>query len=352
LGLKQLIPECFNVYKILSNRALPEGKLPMNFLRAMLDSIPRGNLIVAPKIGVDVGVSKIRGKYLVSSSDPITGTHVKMGWYAVNVSANDVATSGIMPDVLNVVALFPSKTRATIIQRVMTELNKTAAELGIAVAGGHTEITPLLKRPVLIVTAMGSGNKFVTAADARSFDSILMTKTAGIEGASILASLPTVKEMMPPRDCRDASSMLKHLSIIKEANIAFRTGRVHAMHDVTEGGILGAVYEMSVASNLGFEIFQDSIPVEDSTQRICQRLSVNPLRLIGSGSLLLACGGTSTKLITRRLRAASVRCTEIGKFLPLRRGRLLKTKRKQIALTERSIEDEIWDALRKYGDLS
>ena len=95
----------------------------------MLDSLPRGNLVVSPDIGIDVGVTKVKGKYLVSSSDPITGTNVRIGWYAVNVSANDVATSGIMPDVLNVVALFPSKTTAITIQRVMSEINRTASDL-------------------------------------------------------------------------------------------------------------------------------------------------------------------------------------------------------------------------------
>ena len=132
----------------------------------MLDSLPRGNLVVSPDIGIDVGVSRIKGKYLVSSSDPITGTKVRMGWYAVNVSANDVATSGIMPDVLNIVALFPSKTNAITIQRVMSEINRTASDLGITVAGGHTEITPFLKRAIITVTAIGSGKRFVTAADA------------------------------------------------------------------------------------------------------------------------------------------------------------------------------------------
>jgi len=336
----------------LATKALPEGKPPLYFLKTMLHSLPRGNLVVSPDIGIDVGVSKTKGKYLVSSSDPITGTKVRMGWHAVNVSANDVATSGIMPDVLNIVALFPSKTNAITIQSVMSEINRTAFDLGITVAGGHTEITPFLKRPIITVTAIGSGNKFVTAADARAFDSILMTKTAGIEGTSILAKLSKVKELLPQNVTRRGNLLIKDLSIMKEANSAFRTGNVHAMHDVTEGGVLGAVYEMSVASNLGFEIFESSIPVDESTAAICSKLSINPLKLIGSGSLLIACSKRSSEIIAGRLRSIGVECNTIGRFLPLRKGRFLQIGRKRVSVTDISIQDELWKALRKYGNLS
>lgn len=309
-------------------------------------------MVISPDIGIDVGVSKARGKYLVSSSDPITGTKVNMGWHAVNVSANDVATSGIMPDIINTVALFPSKTSAATIQKVMNEINDTAHSLGITVAGGHTEITPHLTRPIITVTAIGSGDRFVTAADAKVFDSILLTKTAGIEGTSILARLPKVRKSVPRRVAQRGSSLIEKLSIMTEAKVAFETGRVHAMHDVTEGGILGAAYEMSVASNLGFEIFEDAIPLDHSTFTICSKISVNPLKLIGSGSLLIACSTKSSERIIGVLKAAGISCTAIGRFLPINKGRFLVTPRRREKVSEDLIQDELWKALRKYGNSS
>ena len=202
------------------------------------------------------------------------------------------------------------------------------------------------------MTAIGSGKSFVTAADGKEFDSILMTKTAGLEGTSILAEASKMKKLLLPNVIRRGASLIERLSIMREANSAFKTGRVHAMHDVTEGGVLGAVYEMSVASNLGFEIFEDRIPIDESTTTICSRLSINPLKLIGSGALLIACPKNSSELVTRRLRSAGVECNPIGRFLPLRRGRFLETAGKRIRITENSIQDEIWKALRKYGNLS
>lgn len=307
---------------------------------------------MSPDVGIDVGISKVKGKYLVTSSDPITGTKVRIGWHAVNVSANDIATSGIMPDLLNVVALFPIKTRPETIRRVMSEINKTAHDLGITVAGGHTEITHLIERPLVTVTAIGSGNKFVTAADAKPYDTILMTKTAGIEGTSILAKIPRVQSLLSKRLSHRGSSMINQLSILKEARAASSTGRIHAMHDVTEGGVIGAVYEMSVASKLGFELFEKDIPVDESTGVICSKLSIDPLRLIGSGSLLISCSSNYGDYISKRITRLGIACRKIGRFLPSSRRRFLRGPYGEREVTENSIQDELWEALRKYGNLS
>ena len=179
--------------------------------------MPTRGLVVGPSLGVDVGVTRSRGKYLVSSSDPITGAVERIGWHAVNVSANDVATSGIMPDTVNIIALFPENTRRATVARVMDEINDSAADLGITVAGGHTEITPNLSRAIIMVTAFGSGNKFVTSSGARSRDSILLTKTAGIEGTSILSKLPSVARLVEPKILTRGTNLLNKLSVMRDA---------------------------------------------------------------------------------------------------------------------------------------
>ncbi|MDG6907110.1 MAG: hydrogenase [Nitrososphaerota archaeon] len=309
-------------------------------------------MVVSPDVGIDVGISKAKGSYLVTSSDPITGTNVRIGWHAVNVSANDIATSGIMPDLLNVVALFPVKTKPEIIRKVMSEINKTANGLDITVAGGHTEITQLVDRPLVIVTAIGSGNKFMTAADAKPYDSILMTKTAGIEGTSILAKIPKVRRLLSKDLASRGSSMINQLSILKEARAASSTGRISAMHDITEGGVIGAVYEMSVASKLGFELFEKDVPVDDSTSAICSKLSINPLKLIGSGSLLIACPSSYGDYVSKQITRLGIACARIGRFLPSSKRRFLRRPNGECKITQDAIQDELWEALRKYGNLS
>ena len=329
---------------------LPEGKLPIEILGPMLDSIERRGTVVPPGVGVDVGVTRSRGRYLVSSSDPITGTDRKMGWHAIHVSANDVATSGIMPDSLNVVSMFPPRTESVEIMAVMREIRKTAGELKITVAGGHTEVTPGLKKPIIVITCFGSGDKFVTAANAKAGDSILMTKTAGIEGTSILSNLDKVKKFISLPILRRGANLIKNLSIVPEAKIAFSTRLIHAMHDVTEGGVIGAVFEMSLASGLGFELDSTSVPIDGATVEISRVLGIKPLRLIGSGALLIACPERYEEKVTHELRSNWIQCSRIGRFVPKRKSRVLITGNTRAVLRETSMQDELWPALRKFGN--
>ncbi len=333
-----------------SDEALPEGKLPIRVLRKMLTDLSASSLVVGPSIGVDVGVSRTRGRFIVSSSDPITGTEHRLGWHAVNVSANDVATSGIMPDTINVVAMFPRSTNASQIKAFMSEINKSAKMLGITVAGGHTEITPGLSKPIAVITAFGSGDRFVTSACAKANDVILMTKTAGIEGTAILAQLKGVARLLQNerKVIDEGVQLLDRMSILKEARTGFATGLVHAMHDVTEGGVLGAVYEMSLASNLGFEVDASKIPLEECTQRICKATQTDPLTLLGSGSLLLSCHKRHAHLVSKAIAESGIRCNEIGRFVALQSVRTLVRGNKRVGLKETSIQDGLWSALQRY----
>lgn len=298
---------------------------------------------------MDVGVTRNTGKYLVTSSDPITGASRRRGWHAVNVSANDVATSGIMPSTLCIVSLFPQGTRMLEIESVLEEINLTARKLNIAVAGGHTEITREVSHPIITVTCIGSGNRFVSAAGARAEDAILLTKTTGIEGTSILYSLVRARSSIPVKLVRRGLRLIDRMSVVKDARLAFSTGKVHAMHDVTEGGALGAVLEMSIASKVGFELDVDSVPVDESTRAICDRLDIDPLRLIGSGSLLISCPSKDSGKVKSVLERRSIACTQIGRFVSDRSRRVLFKDGISEKLLETSIEDELWKTLGKYS---
>jgi len=337
---------------LVSSEKPPAGKLPVEILEPMLRSMRSRELVVPPDVGIDVGVTRSRGKYIVSSSDPITGAAERVGWHAVNVSANDVATSGIMPDTLNVIALFPEGTTAGEIASVIAEINETAASLQISVAGGHTEITPNLKNQIIMVTAFGSGDSFVTAADAKSDDVILLTKTAGIEGTSILAKLPAVARLIDRNTLLRGIALLDKLSIVQDARLAFETGKVHAMHDLTEGGVVGCMLEMSLASKLGFELYADRVPIDEATRTLCSRLKIDPLKLIGSGSLLISCKQSDSETIRSVLESAAVRCTEIGRFHDASFGRWIVTGTRKEELKGVSVQDELWPALGKYANSS
>jgi hydrogenase expression/formation protein HypE len=330
-----------------SQKKRPRTKGPVNHWRARNKS---GEYPQSAVVKVNFGIAK--GRFLVASSDPITGATSRIGDYAVNVSGNDVATTGMMPRLLNVVALFPRKFKKKTIEEAISDIEKKTKELGATLVGTHIQTIRDLERPILTVTAVGSGDKFVTLSNARAGDRILFTKTAGLEGTSILSQIPSIRNIVGESTGLRGAALVTKISIAKEAKLAFDTGLVHAMHDVTEGGVLGAIYEMSLASRNGFWLLADKVPIDEATWNISERLDIDPLKLIGSGSLIIACPANSSAKVIRKLESNGIRCTEVGRFVPLRQGRLVQRNGKIERLSEDSIREELWDLLRKYGDLS
>jgi hydrogenase expression/formation protein HypE len=303
---------------------------------------------LGPAVGIDFAAVMLDGGYLIVSSDPVTGVEDDVGWYAVNVCANDVATSGARPRFLNSVILLPIGADEKIVRKIARQISGAAKDLGMMVLGGHTEVTPGLKRPAVIITAMGLTDHYVTAGDAKEGDAVVMTKTAGIEGTSILA-----------RTCRDrldsigikvmleAEEMIRQISVVEDAKILFATGKVHAMHDPTEGGVLGGVYEMAVASGLGYTLHLKEIAVASATSAVCNILNADPARLIGSGCLLAAVDPNAVDEALEKLNGHEVSAKVIGYF---------GGEDRQIVRLDGSVEqtgpvtDELWRLIGDQAD--
>lgn len=324
------------------------GKLPPAVLdRYLLGMTGAGSpdLIVAPSVGVDFGVVRHRGRHMIVSSDPVTGVEDRIGWYAVNVSANDVATSGNRPQFLQSIILLPERATVSDVAKISSEMHKTAASLGITIVGGHTELTPGLKRPIVVTTAFAFADSYVTAAGARDGDSIMMTKTAGVEGTAICAADASGLEKLDAKTLRRARGYFKRLSVVAEAEAAFATGGVHAMHDCTEGGVLGATFEMSTAAGLGFELDEAVVPISAETAAICAALRVDPLRLISSGTLLMAVAGGKEPAVAAAVKGVGSQATIVGRFA--RGRRILLRSDGTPERVDDAPTDELWRLARK-----
>ena len=329
---------------------LPLGKLPIDILEktvVKMTGAPSDRILTGPEVGVDFGVVRLDKGYMVVSSDPITGVVSRIGWYAVNVNANDVATSGNRPQFMESIILLPEGSTGHDVALVARHIHASARSLGMSVVGGHTEITPGLRRPIVVVTAFSFVKDFVTSAGAKAGDTIMMTKSAGLEGTSVIASESRRLGFPLERSLAAKATKLEgQLSVVPDAVHAYGTGVVHAMHDCTEGGVLGAVYEMSLASGLGFEITEAEIPVAAETRRISEVFRIDPIRLIGSGSLLLAVAGGGEENVRRALRRVC-EVTEIGHF---RRGERTLAKRDGSELQlQKAPVDELWRTLGRLG---
>ena len=298
-------------------------------------------LVAPPRVGADFADFKVGRKSLLVSADPITGVSSNLGWYAVNVSANDIATSGNAAQFLESVILLPPRSTEEDVSRLARQIDGAAREIGAAVVGGHTELTPGLTRPVVVVTAFSVVDRYVTSGGAAPGESILVTKTAGIEGTAALARERGGR--MSSALARRCLGMERQMSVTREALAAFATGDVTAMHDCTEGGVLGAAFEMSLASGLGFELEESAVPVATQTSKLCQKWAIDPLKLIGSGALLLAVEKGKERDVSKAL--SPLRVSGVGTFT--KSGRVLVRKDGARLTLREAPEDELWRALAR-----
>jgi hydrogenase maturation factor len=335
---------------------MPPGKVPIEILKEVVFKnlgAKRREVVLGPSAGFDGAVIDIGDKSLIVSMDPITGAVEHIGWLAVNVNANDIATFGVKPTLFSSCILLSENSDKQTVETICSQMDKASKALEIAIVGGHCEVTPGTANPIVIGCAMGitEKGKYVTAGGAKPGDKLILTKTAGVEGTAILATERyglMLKRGIGEELLRSAQRFFEKISIVKEAILAFETGGVNAMHDPTEGGILGGIHEMADASNLGVKVFEEKIPVAEETLEICSFFKIDPLQLISSGALLIASKENFAEKIVKELRTHKIDASIIGEFLAPQKKRLLLNKNDGEAALPRPKCDHLWAALAKH----
>ena len=299
------------------------GKLGTDLLDELVSGIKKKDprVIVGPKVGEDAAVIDIGDKYLISTTDPITFTSYKIGWYMVNVNANDIATMGGTPKwLLTSIFLPENKTDSTLVKEIFRDIEKAADELGIAICGGHTEITKGLDRPIVSGHMLGEvdKDKLVTNSRARVGDEIILTKGIAIEGMALLAR-EREKELSGKYGNLFVERVQAFLhdpgiSVVKEAHTANQTANIRAMHDPTEGGLATGLYELTRASNTGVVIYEDKIHLLDETRILCSEYKLDPLGVIASGALLIVVDPDDRDAVLSKLVQNDITCSVIGKL--------------------------------------
>lgn len=300
---------------------LPPGKIPPEKLKELVFNHlgARGErVIIGADLGIDAAAIDFGSSVLVASTDPITGAEKGIGFYAVHVNANDVATFGARPKWFLVSILLPESADERLLTEIMRELHESASKLGVAIVGGHTEVTPGLEKPIVVGTMLGEveREKLVTSNGARPGDAIIVTKWAGLEGTSIIASERSEElEKAFGRDfVEKAMSFIEMISVVEDALTANEVG-VHAMHDPTEGGIANGLHEMADAAGLGFRVYRERIPIREETLKICGFYNLDPLALISSGTLMIAAPKERVDAVVEALRRKGINASVIGEFV-------------------------------------
>jgi hydrogenase maturation factor len=258
-------------------------------------------------------------KYLVAKTDPITFTSERIGWYAVNINGNDIATLGARPLWFLTTLLLPEKTTSlSLVRSIFRETLQACRELGVTLCGGHTEITRGLDRPIMIGQMLGevAKSKLVRKESQRPGDVVLLTRGIAIEGTAILAreARATLARRLPSRTLGRARQLLFRpgISILQDAMLALRYGEIHAMHDPTEGGLASGLYELAKAGGVGLRIWRDKVPLLEETRRFSEILGFDPFALIASGALLVVASAESAPSLLRAYLRHGVTAAIIG----------------------------------------
>lgn len=270
------------------------GKIPESVLkRAVIKQVKvnRDKIVSGPGVGMDCGAVDIPdGKMLVISTAPISGTAKDMGIYALMSVANNLAASGADPIGVTLTILLPPRTEESVLRDLVKAIADKAKVCGLAILGGHTETMDAVLVPVISITGVGKVKKerFVSAAGAKPGHEIIMTKYVGLAGTAKLAA-EKEEELLtryPLSFLREAQDFISMYSVTQEAEVA-RAFDIAAMHDISECGLFGALWELAAASKVGLEIELSKVPIRQQTVEVCEFYDLNPYMLCSGGSLLI-----------------------------------------------------------------
>lgn len=275
----------------------------------------RKEVILGGKLGEDCSIIRLGGYDIALSTDPITSATKNIGTLAFNINSNDIASCGIKPLGILVTILAPEKTNIEDIEAIMRDLDIECKKKGVAIIGGHTEVTDGVNRIIVSVTAIGYGEagSLVLSTNPQIGDDIVVTKELCIEGSSIIINdfLTKVEDILSKDEIEELRGNKDKLSVIREGEIGREVG-VSSMHDITEGGILGAISEITANSKIGFKVYYEKMPISPSVIKICNKLGIDPLRLISSGSMLITTKNSSD--LIGSLKKEGIKGTVIGKI--------------------------------------
>ena len=312
------------------------GKIPESVLkRSVFKQIrtKRPEVLVGAGVGEDCAVMKLaEDEVFVLSTDPITGTAKDMGELAVHVTANDLASAGAEPVGMLLTVLLPPESEEALLEERMSGAIRAAEERNIEILGGHTEVTDAVVKPVISAAVIGKtrNRKILSTGGAKAGQDVIMTKWAGTEGTAILAKEweEGLRQYLTEEELQNAQAMKAYLSVGKESEIAFAYGAT-AMHDATEGGVLGAVWEVAECSGLGVDVFVEKIPVKEETKKICKAMGIDYLGLISSGTMIIA--AENGEKLAERLQEEGIAAAVIGKLTESGRYMLVNDMRLPLA---------------------
>ncbi len=323
----------------IDSKFFPVGKIEPRFLEDLISSIPEDKrVIVGPQVGEDAAVVDFGANYLVIKTDPITFTSENIGWYVVNINANDLACMGATPRWLLVTLLLPSRTTKELVRDVFDQITSACRKLGISLVGGHVEVTHNLDRTLAVGNMVGEvpRDRLIRSSGAKVGDVIVLSKGIAIEGTHVIyqKKKEELEKRLPAAMLRKIRDLIYEpgISVVKEALLASQRVKIHSMHDPTEGGLKSGLWELAHASRVGVRVEKEKIAVLEETKKVCELYELDPLGLLASGSLILTLDRKEAERLSRIYTQRGIRHSIIGEITPPEEGMKIIQKRQEFEL--------------------
>jgi hydrogenase expression/formation protein HypE len=331
------------------------GKIDLDAFTSFL--LPRlgkkdDSVIVPPRTGIDAAVIDIgNDRVLIIAEDPIFAIpHQPLemfGWYTVHIGASDVAVMGVKPRYMTYSLLMPPETNEEDFHTIVDAIHRAAVELGIAIVGGHTGYYPGFVSPTIggvTVFAIADKHGYVTPAGAKAGDDVILTKGPAIETTGILSVIrePELLEKYPSPLVEKAKALCMQMTVVKDALLAMESGGVTAMHDATEGGVIGGLFEIASASGTGMEIHEEAFVYPEEVRMVCEAFGIDPLAAIAEGSLLITARPDHSKAILNKLSASDIEASVIGKVTDDPRTKTIKRRDGTLIPLAIPTQDPFW----------
>ncbi|HWQ63789.1 MAG TPA: AIR synthase family protein [Methanospirillum sp.] len=331
------------------------GKIDVGIFNSFLQhrlGASDSSVLVPPRTGIDAGVISLgNGEVLIVAEDPIfaiPGQPLEMfGWYTVHIGASDVAVMGVSPRYMTYSLLLPPDTSDDDLKVIVNSIHEAAKELGIAIVGGHTGYYPGFAAPTIggvTVFAIAKEDSYVTPAGAQPGDVVILTKGPAIETAGILSVLreKDLLEHYEPDLVKRAQALCSQMSVVRDAMTAIKAGGVTGMHDATEGGVIGGLFEIADASGVGMDIDESLFVYPPEVRMVCDHFGIDPIKAIAEGSLLITAHKEYSDSILTSLAEIGIVGSVIGMVTSNPENRMITRLDDTIVPLEVPAQDPFW----------
>ena len=324
------------------------GKFPSSLLERLLQKpgVTDSRVLLGPKVGEDAAVIDLGETLLVAKSDPITFATDRIGWYAVQENANDIACTGGTPRWFLATLLVPEAFTEDQAEELYTQVLDACTAIEVTLIGGHSEVTYGIDRPIVSGTMLGevARDGLVKTGGAQDGDSIVVTKGIAIEGTALLARerADDLRKAGVSDDTITLSAQLLNslgISVLIDAQVACTNAQIHSMHDVTEGGLITGLREVAAASGLGLAIEEGSVPLLGPTEEVCNALDLDPMGLLASGALLITLPSSEVPSLLVALEQKGIDGWEIGMMMAPEEGLVYMSRKGEVELPQFSRDE-------------